>query len=105
MSEFLYEKIANISDYKNRLVEENSLLLSQVESLQKQIEVDFIERLNKILEGIEVDETTGTLTVLEEKVKEEVKLAHYFIGEIKKRSNGDKDIMKKIAELILQRIG
>lgn len=114
--EILYEKIVEISERKEKIIKENEILktqlneaISKIDSLEKREEIDFIDRLNNILEGIGVDEKTGEIMVIEEKFNEksqEIMMAKHFVKVIIEKAKSSKPELdpKNIAKEIYKRI-
>lgn len=114
--EILYEKIADISESKSKIIEENNSLKVQldeaklkIESLEKKEEVEFIDRLNNILEAIAIDEKTGEIILIEEKFNQrnqEILMAKHFVKVITQKAKDSKPELDPsvIAREILRRV-
>lgn len=116
MKEILYEKIAEISESKNKIIEENNFLKVQldeaklkIESFEKKEEADFIDNLNNILEAISIDEKTGEIILIEEKFNQhnqEILMARHFVKVITQKAKDSKPELNPavIAREILRRV-
>ena len=103
--ELLYEKIAEISEKKSNLIEENENLKKQLAEYHATIFNDFCEFVNILIEKVDFNKE------LEEGIfagkSEEEKMAKYFVKIIKSKADNSgldaKEIARKIA-LILKGI-
>ena len=96
--ELLYEKIADISEKKSNLIEENKKLKKQLAEYQETIFEDFCEFVTLIVEKVDLDEG------LFDGKSEEEKLARYFIRTIKDKAKEQNLDEKLIASKIVEKI-
>jgi hypothetical protein len=100
--EILYEKIAEISEKKIDLIEENEKLKKQLAEYHENIFNDFCEFINIIVDKIDWGKEINE-SMFGEK-SEEDKMAKYFVKIIKSKADEKridvKEVVKKIAIML-----
>lgn len=101
--EYLYEKIAEISDKKSELLEENEELKKQLNEYNENIFNDFCEFVNILIEKIDFSKTEQLDEFFRGKSKEDM-MARFFIRAIQDKANKEgvdpKEVVRSISRML-----
>lgn len=100
---FLYEKIANISETKSQLQEENEILKKQINEYYDNVFNDFCGFVNVLMEKVDFSKEEIEEGIFGEQSREK-QMAKFFLKAIKDRSAKEgidpKDVVRNISAML-----
>lgn len=99
----LYEKIADISEEKQNIIEENNKLKKDLESYNERLFENFCQFVDELVDSLDFSKELDEGMFSSSKNEEE-KMAKYFIKVIKDRARKNDLDPKKVAEYIVKRL-